>query len=264
MADHVDNRVLRYSRTGCRVRNALALAVGNAGAQEVQELIELARDPRLGESRLLVLGALDRVRRSKSVPGPARAGHRPGPRAGDQGYPSSPGAATASAACSEDDELSFHCTPFVADPRRLALRLVARRFVDLARAAMPAEPAKAFSLAQCAYATTCEDLHGQRHDRGGMMVESLGLMGNAERLLGRFEEARAQFRLAQSTPLSQHHAPFACPGCPLEATDRDAEAEPPLKWALAHLRVVRAAPAPAAKNRLSIAAQVPNTPYHQI
>ena len=85
-----------------------------------------------------------------------------------------------------------------ADPRRFAQRLVPRQLIDLARRATPAEPAKVFSLAQCAYAI-CEELPGQRHDRGGMMVESLGLMGNAERLLDRFEEARALFRLAQST-----------------------------------------------------------------
>jgi len=84
------------------------------------------------------------------------------------------------------------------DPHRFAKRLVPRQLIDHARRATPAEPEKAFSLAQCAY-HLCEELPGRRHDRGGMMVESLGLMGNAERLLDRFEQARALFRLAQST-----------------------------------------------------------------
>jgi tetratricopeptide (TPR) repeat protein len=84
------------------------------------------------------------------------------------------------------------------DPHHFAKRLVPRQLVDLARRATPAEPEKAFSLAQCAH-HICEELPERWPDRGGMMVEALGLMGNAERLLDRFEEARALFRLAQAT-----------------------------------------------------------------
>ena len=84
------------------------------------------------------------------------------------------------------------------DPRQFAKRLVPRQLIDLAERATPAEPEKALSLAQCAY-LICEELPEQWPDRGGMMVEALGLMGNAERLLDRFEEARALFKLAQST-----------------------------------------------------------------
>lgn len=84
------------------------------------------------------------------------------------------------------------------DPQRFAKRLVPRQLVDLARSATPAEPEKAFSLAQCAY-HVCGELPKRWPDRGGMMVEALGLMGNAERVLDRFGEARIVFRLAQST-----------------------------------------------------------------
>lgn len=84
------------------------------------------------------------------------------------------------------------------DPRQFAERLVPRQLIDLAERATPAEPEKALSLAQCAY-LVCEDLPERWSDRGGMKVEALGLMGNAERLLDRFEEARALFKLAQST-----------------------------------------------------------------
>jgi tetratricopeptide (TPR) repeat protein len=83
------------------------------------------------------------------------------------------------------------------DPHHFAQQLVPRQLVDLARRATPAEPEKVFSLAQCAY-HICEELAERWPDRGGMMVEALGLMGNAERLFDRFGEARVLFRLAQS------------------------------------------------------------------
>ena len=84
------------------------------------------------------------------------------------------------------------------DPRRFARRLVPRQLIDLAERATPAEPEKALSLAQCAYHIS-EELPERWPDRGGMMVEALGLMGNAERLFDRFGEARILFRLAQTT-----------------------------------------------------------------
>jgi hypothetical protein len=57
---HLLVRLYRQEPEG-QVKHALALAVGNsAGAQELEELIRLARDPQLGESRLLLLGGLER------------------------------------------------------------------------------------------------------------------------------------------------------------------------------------------------------------
>jgi tetratricopeptide (TPR) repeat protein len=85
-----------------------------------------------------------------------------------------------------------------AHPAHFARPLVARRLIELARSATPAEPEKALSLAQCAH-YLCEELSDRAPDRGGMKAEALGLMGNAERLLDRFEEARALFRLTQAT-----------------------------------------------------------------
>jgi tetratricopeptide (TPR) repeat protein len=84
------------------------------------------------------------------------------------------------------------------DPHHFAKRLVPRQLIDLARRAMPAEPERVFSLAQSAY-DICGEVPERWPDRGGMMVEALGLMGNAERLKDRFGEARVLFRLAQST-----------------------------------------------------------------
>jgi tetratricopeptide (TPR) repeat protein len=76
--------------------------------------------------------------------------------------------------------------------------LLARRLIDAARQATPGEPEKVRSFAQCAFAI-CEQLSNQVSDRGGMMAEAVCLLGNAERVLGEFEQARVLFRLAQST-----------------------------------------------------------------
>jgi hypothetical protein len=76
--------------------------------------------------------------------------------------------------------------------------LVARRLIDQARQAMPANPEQVLHLAHAGYALA-EQLTEGAPDRGGMLAEALGLMGNAQRVLGFFGEARALFRMAQKT-----------------------------------------------------------------
>lgn len=76
--------------------------------------------------------------------------------------------------------------------------LVARHLIDAARQATPGEPETVRILAQCAH-EICEQLEQRVPDRGGMMVEAVSLLGNAERLEAKFENARALFRLAQAT-----------------------------------------------------------------
>ncbi len=81
---------------------------------------------------------------------------------------------------------------------RYARPLVVRRLIDRARQAMPAEPEQVMHLTQAACALA-ERMTERAPGRGGMMAEALGILGNAQRVLGFFEEARAIFRLAQET-----------------------------------------------------------------
>jgi len=60
-------RLYRQEPAG-QVKNALALAVGNAAdAKELEELIALTRDSQLGESRMLLLFGLDRSRDPRAL-----------------------------------------------------------------------------------------------------------------------------------------------------------------------------------------------------
>ncbi len=82
--------------------------------------------------------------------------------------------------------------------KRYTVGLLARRLIDAARLATPADPPAIQSLAQCAF-EVCERLSDQTPDRGGMMAEAVSLLGNYERLMAQFENARVLFRLAQAT-----------------------------------------------------------------
>jgi len=82
--------------------------------------------------------------------------------------------------------------------KRYTVGLLARKLIDAARLATPADPPALQSLAQCAFAV-CERLSDATPDRGGMMTEAVSLLGNYERLMGQFENARVLFRLAQAT-----------------------------------------------------------------